>query len=253
MMLIKKNITTEAKQAINSILKEHGEKASFEYLRGPSQDEKERNDEGGKIKVGKSLISEQGYLCAYCMQRINSAEKIEHWISQKVLKDNPNETLNYNILLAVCSGVSERSGIVHHCDTKRGNIKGDDTLTLNPTNANLMQFIKYGRNGQMYFECNDLDLNKQINDDIIKRLALDIDTEKNDYASQYALRTNRKLEYEAVERVRKSYKARFKNDFPKKLEAYIKESWEEKDKDGKLRPYCRIVLYFKKQLMRPYF
>lgn len=254
MILIKKNITPDAKQSINLILKEHGEKANFQHLRGPSQDERENKDSGGKNKVGISLLLEQGYLCAYCMQRINNAEKIEHWKAQKTLKDRPNETLNYNILLAVCSGVLEiSSAIVHHCDTKRGNLKGDDTLTINPTNANIMRFVKYGKNGQIYFDSDDLELNNQIRYDLITRLALDIDSEKDDNVSQYILRTNRKLAYEVVEGIRKSYKARYKNDYSNKLEAYIKKNWEEKDENGKLKPYCGIVIYFKKQLIRPYY
>jgi uncharacterized protein (TIGR02646 family) len=255
MILINKSITTEAKQAINKVLKVHGKKAHFKLLGGRTLDEKIKEDVSNKVKIGRSLLLEQGYLCAYCMRRINNAEKIEHWTAQKDLKDIPNETLNYDILLAVCSGETEINGVImRHCDTKRAELKEDDAeLTLNPTKAHLMRFIKYAKNGQMYFESDNQEVNQKANDDIIRRLALDIDIKKDDYASEYALRQNRKRAYESVESLRVSYKARYKKDFSKKLEDYIQHNWIEKDIEGKLTPYCGIVIYFKKHLMRPYY
>jgi uncharacterized protein (TIGR02646 family) len=255
MILINKKITPEAKRAINDVLKGHGKKAHFTDLKGPTAEEKEKNVEGGKIKVGKSLVLEQGYLCAYCMRRIEKAEKIEHWTAQKDLKDKPNETLNYDILLAVCSGETNENDTktIQHCDTKRGNFKGDAELTINPTNAYLMRFIKYGKNGQMFFESNDNELNEKVKKDIIERLALDMDTSKEDNNSEYIIRQNRFNAYKSVDSIRNAYKIRHPKDFSKRLEDFIQQNWIEKDKAGKLKEYCGIVIYFKKQLTRPYY
>lgn len=255
MILINKKITPEAKRAINALLKEHGKKAHFSHLGGTTTDEKIKNEDGGKIKVGKSLIAEQGFLCAYCMRRINKAEKIEHWTAQKNLKNNPNKTLDYSILLAVCSGetVGNDTKIIQHCDTKRGNFKEDAELTINPTNAYLMQFIKYGKNGQIFFESTDSELDKRVNKDIIKRLGLDINTQKEDNVSEYIIRQNRLNVYKSVETLRNAYKVRYPKDFSKKLEDYIQQNWVEKNMEGKLKEYCGIITYFKKQLIRPHY
>jgi uncharacterized protein (TIGR02646 family) len=257
MILINKKITPEAKRAINAVLKGHGKKAHFTHLGGTTPDEKEKNDVSGKIKVGQSLVAEQGYLCAYCMRRIEKAEKIEHWTAQKDLKDKPNETLNYDILLAVCSGETDvQGGIkpIRHCDTKRSEFEGDNAeLTINPTKAYLMQFIKYGKNGQMFFESIDNELNSKVNDDIIDRLGLDINPNKEDNIGEYVIRQKRLSVYKTVESLRNAYKTRYPKDFSKKLEDYIQQNWEERDKEGKLKEYCGIVIYFKKQLTRPYF
>ena len=85
MILIKKKLEpyslTEYKQTIN---------ASFDNLPSEIKDD-----------IRKSLLKEQGYICAYCMKRIeeNSDIKIEHYEA----RNNENE-LAYKNLLAVCKG-----------------------------------------------------------------------------------------------------------------------------------------------------
>ena len=65
-----------------------------------------------------SLLKEQGYLCAYCMSKIDDQHtKIEHYEP----RNNKNE-LDYKNLLAVCGGNSGGNDEKHqHCDTKKGN------------------------------------------------------------------------------------------------------------------------------------
>ncbi|MFQ9964045.1 MAG: hypothetical protein ACLRWI_14635 [Roseburia inulinivorans] len=58
-----------------------------------------------KEKVMKSLLSEQGHLCAYCMSRIDEGDgkhraTIEHCIQQAVTDEK--ERLNYKNMVAVC-------------------------------------------------------------------------------------------------------------------------------------------------------
>lgn len=50
-----------------------------------------------KDDVREQLLKEQGYLCGYCMRRLqNCADtKIEHIVPQSFLKENEKETLNY--------------------------------------------------------------------------------------------------------------------------------------------------------------
>ena len=271
MILIKKNITPEARLAIDELLKANGKKAHFKQLGGKTESEKDtKYSLSNKEKIQASLLKEQGGICAYCMQRIFTAEKIEHWTAQKTLIQNPNETLNYDIMLAVCSGEIDTGGIknnkpifLHHCDTLRGEITGtsknedDDKLTINPTDETLIKYIKYSKLGQIYFQSGDDTLDKLVNDDIIRKLALDImPNDKEDGlphsdANRYFLRLNRRYAYKQAETLCKAYRIRFKTDFPRIIAKYIKETWEERDKDGNLNPYCGIVLYFKEKLCRP--
>ena len=103
-----------------------------------------------------SLLKEQGYLCAYCMSRIDEKNiKIEHYVPQ----NNENE-LDYKNLLAVCEGNSfGNEDKYQHCDTKKGN----KTLKIDPQNKYHISKISYKPDGTIYSnEFND-DLNKILN------------------------------------------------------------------------------------------
>ena len=73
-----------------------------------------------KDDLKKSLLEEQGYLCAYCMSRISLEKmKIEHFLPQSVY---PSESLEYSNLLAVCRGYEGECSQNQTCDTKKGSI-----------------------------------------------------------------------------------------------------------------------------------
>jgi len=66
-----------------------------------------------------SLLKEQGFLCGYCMCRIDDqplTTGIEHWHSQAKY---PEEALNYKNLHAVCSGNSGQPIAMLHCDKSK--------------------------------------------------------------------------------------------------------------------------------------
>ena len=53
-----------------------------------------------KDEIRKSLLKEQGYLCAYCMRRIDLKHtRIEHWTPEAELSEL--EKLDYSNMLAV--------------------------------------------------------------------------------------------------------------------------------------------------------
>ena len=71
-------------------------------------------------RLKKSLLSEQGHVCAYCMQRINLKKssgkpkiEVEHILSQK---DKSKKDLDYKNMLAVCNG---NLGGEEHCDKSK--------------------------------------------------------------------------------------------------------------------------------------
>ena len=119
-----------------------------------------------------SLLKEQGHLCAYCMRRIPETRKlplgvsgatIEHWFARNPdSKEDYGQGLDYNNMLAVCSGNrgcgDERSLT---CDAKRGN----KVLKVNPRNADTIYNISYTADGRIKSEDSviDEDLNKRLN------------------------------------------------------------------------------------------
>ena len=82
-----------------------------------------------KNAVRQQLLGEQGYLCAYCMQRLENdplKTKIEHWHCQENYR---NEQLDYRNMLVVCKGNEGKPPENQHCDTK----KGSKELHYNPS------------------------------------------------------------------------------------------------------------------------
>lgn len=81
-----------------------------------------------KQDIRVQLVAEQGYLCAYCMGRIEPDDrnmKVEHWHSRKKY---PGQQLNHANLLGCCSGNAGQPDAHAHCDTK----KRDADLLYNP-------------------------------------------------------------------------------------------------------------------------
>ncbi len=133
-----------------------------------------------KQRVRDLLAKEQGHLCAYCMRRIPDERisendvsladvYIEHWQARSLQNDDGcNKSLDYNNMLAVCSGnekVKERAG--RHkkrfltCDKKRE----DKQLKVNPLDAVTMATIFYSAEGIIKSSDSEIeeDLNIRLN------------------------------------------------------------------------------------------
>jgi uncharacterized protein (TIGR02646 family) len=176
MIFIEKIPDSEAKNALSKFIqkqKSAGANLHYKYF--------QQSD--GKGLVQNSLLKEQYYLCAYCMRRIHTAEKIEHWSSQEESKNSNNaiETLDYRNMLAVCEGTS---GSHNHCDQSRS-LK-NPTLTVNPTKKEIIQQVKYLKNGKIYSE------NSMINNDLNSPDVLNL--------NNISLMDERKKAYEAVKK-----------------------------------------------------
>ncbi len=73
-----------------------------------------------KDDIRKSLLNEQGYTCAYCMQRIHIDNmKVEHWECQV---RHPAKQLTYSNLLACCKGNEGFRQKEQTCDTRKGSL-----------------------------------------------------------------------------------------------------------------------------------
>lgn len=75
-----------------------------------------------KDPLRAALVRDQGFLCAYCQQRIQPSPDsmdVEHWLAQSKHKE---EDRTWSHMLGVCKGVMKVAGKpVQHCDRARGN------------------------------------------------------------------------------------------------------------------------------------
>lgn len=93
-----------------------------------------------KSNLKSSLLVEQHYACAYCMQKITADNmKVEHFLPQS---QYPNQVFDYQNLFAVCKGTEYGN---HTCDTS----KGSQLITVNPLNEQHIQTLCYGLNGSI--------------------------------------------------------------------------------------------------------
>ena len=186
-----------------------------------------------KNELRQSLLKEQGYICCFCMRRIedsNETTKIAHIFPQNPVSDEDkqkvkkeNLDLDYNNMLAACDGGKGQSPYLQHCDTKQGNA----ILKINPADSikNCEKLIEYKSSGEIYSNNSDIDY------DLREVLNLNLD----------AIKQARKEVYSVI---------------IKKLESkYPNRSWSKRSieneinnysqlKNGRYAPYCQYVIFF---------
>lgn len=177
-----------------------------------------------KADIKKSLLKEQGYLCAYCMKRISETDMtIEHYKTQSSISEK--EALNYNNMLGVCLG-NRGAGRKNYftCDAHREN----DSITINPLLRSSIDLIYYEDSGRIY--SNDPEINK------------DLDKTLNLNCEQVLLIANRRQALKSLKNYLFNLKS--KGTWKKEFLEKIKKQYEYPDKDGKLQPYSGIILYY---------
>ena len=186
-----------------------------------------------KDDVRNALLKEQGYLCGYCMRRLESCNqvKIEHIVPQSTLEGNEKAALNYRIMLGVCYGNLGHPKKEQTCDAHRGN----EDLTINPYNEALVNLIRYKSDGTIYSD------DERINKD------LDIVLNLNYNGPGVYLKDNRK---EALAACRSKLSAMQKSgNWSKSMLVNMLTEYEKTDVDGKLKPYSGIVVdYLKRRI-----
>ncbi len=194
-------------------------------------------DKDVKHQIKEHLLTEQGYICAYCMQRISQdwnkdldKEKmeIEHYIPQS--KDE-SLSLEYKNMLGVCNGNANSSKKLMHCDKKKG-----ATLLnkLNPLNQQQMAELAYLKDGTIYAEDEDLeeDLNSILN------------------LNQQNLKENRKRIIDLVkEELKRKHGSHYKGLWKAREVKTLLEEWSLKE-NGKYRAYCEVAIYYLKQTLK---
>ncbi|SDX09654.1 TIGR02646 family protein [Lachnospiraceae bacterium KHCPX20] len=125
--------------------------------------EKEYNELKNPLKetVRECLMKEQGHLCAYCMRRIPDGRvagtqipgiTLEHYIarnSKSVTVTGTGLGVDYNNLLAVCSGGRVPKGTYTDNEMTCDAIRGNKPLTVNPLDESTLATIYYKNNGEI--------------------------------------------------------------------------------------------------------
>jgi uncharacterized protein (TIGR02646 family) len=176
-----------------------------------------------KNAVRQQLLDEQGYLCAYCMQRLENdplKTKIEHWHCQEKYR---NEQLDYKNMLVVCKGNEGQPPENQHCDTK----KGSQELHYNPSEKThypvFEEHITYSGDGT------------------IKSTEPALETDLEVLNLNYSrLKTNRKEVLTALLKVLSKEPGK---RTPSEIQQLL-ANWQQKDKVGAYKEYCGIACYY---------
>ncbi len=166
----------------------------------------------------KQLLEEQGYICCYCMSRINcDNSKIEHFKPQTKYR---NLQIDYRNLFIACGGGTGKKGKYQFCDTK----KGEDELEVIDLLHHIENHIQYEKHSQnIAIKSSD----RRIQNDIDRVLNLNISL----------LQKNRKEQYDSFLKKLKT-KGYSLSNIQKTLNFY-------KMKHGdKYEPYCEMIVYF---------
>ncbi len=183
-----------------------------------------------KGKVMDSLMAEQGYLCAYCMSRIDKESKkhratIEHCIPQAVTDER--ERLNYKNMLAVCWGNRDApSNEDKSCDAKRGSLPREQQIMkkINVLDKRTLNQIQYLSDGTIFSE------DPEVMEDLTKRLNLNCEA-----------RGLKNCRLEALRAVQKKINKEYPNKTAPK--EYLRELFEHYSKPTeRKKPYCGIII-----------
>lgn len=175
-----------------------------------------------------ALRDEQGHICAFCMRRIpvdfrdpivRETSKIAHLLTRR---NRPDLQLEYNNMVLSCPG---NLNYERHCDYSQGS----DDITLPLFNPNLQASISYSS-----YDGSIKSSNRDWDNEIQTLLCL----------NNTMLKANRKDILHRIQQGLNKKKWRRAN-----LEE-IFQQWENPDKDGKMKPYCGIIIWYLRRKLR---
>ncbi len=169
--------------------------------------------DGGVLR--KQLLSEQGYICCYCMSRIEErTSKIEHFKAQSKFR---KLQIDYTNLFIACKGGEGMSS--HYCDTAKGNEPLDSISFL----SKMENSIKYCKNGTILSNESSKTHKSTLTDEINSILNL----------NTKILVNNRKQTYNNFKKRGKWSKS----DLQKAISHYKSKH------NGKYEPYAEMMVY----------
>jgi len=166
----------------------------------------------------KQLLQEQGYVCCYCLSRINcDNSKIEHFRPQT---KNRDVQIDYQNLFIACSGGEGSKAKGQFCDTK----KGEKDLKYIDLLSSIEHSVNYAKGANnISVTSKDKNIDKEMNDVLNLNVMV--------------LGQNRR---EVYDRVMKNLKSRgYTTANIQKTLKYFQTRHNEK-----FEPYCEMVVYF---------
>jgi len=177
---------------------------------------KEQCRENRADNLRKQLLQEQGYICCYCMSRIDcSNSKIEHFKPQTKYREFQ---IDYQNLFIACSGGEGFKSKEQFCDTKKGEKELNHIDLLSAIEYNYTKNSKH-----ISIISKDKNIDREINDILNLNVLL--------------LKKNRKQVYNRVMNNLKS-KGYTISNIQKVLSYYQTKH------NGKFEPYCEMIVYF---------
>lgn len=171
-------------------------------------------NESGNLR--KQLLEEQGYICCYCMSRIDCHNsKIEHFKPQTKFR---KYQIDYQNLFIACNGGEGKRRKEQFCDS----FKGEDKLN----NINLLSAIEYSIH---YSKQGEVSSNSSQIDDELKSI---LNLNNN------ILKKNRKESYQRL--ILNLTKNKWTNQIIKNNITKYKGL----DANGKYYEFCEMIVYF---------
>lgn len=214
------------------IVKKHPPKALLDYLKTPNA-----SWEGCPCKPEwkRSLLEEQGHICAYTMKRIREQDmKIEHFLPRESYDELE---LDYKNTLGVCNGNEGFPLEQQYADTRKGN---SELLHIDPRDPDCERKLKYRENGEI-----------RIDDPVLADELLDAPGRQPPHRSILNLNhqdlvDGRRSAFEGVKKVlgRKG-KAWRRRDIEDMIEKY-----NSRNSKGQFEEYCMFVLYRLRKRLR---
>jgi len=181
-----------------------------------------------KNDIRDSLLEEQGYLCAYCMRRIDKeSTRIEHWKPENLLSEQ--ERMDYSNMLAVCYKFSE--GLPKEqqtCDAR----KGKTPIFVDPKVDAHINSIGYKKGTGIIFS-----EKSEIDEDLNLRLNLNCDFQN--------LPANRKAALQRV--IRELEKRKRQGNWKLADINRVIDYYEKTDAKGHKPEYAGIILWYLKK------
>ena len=179
--------------------------ADYKYLSNPE-----------RKAVHISLLSEQGYICYYCCNKVDQSNShIEHLDPQS--KTDAELSVEYTNMLASCGRDTNKPEYrwPEYC----GNKKGDLAIGVSPLQANCEEFFNYSSIGEILPTANNKDAQRTI-----KVLGL----------NHFDLTEGRKQAFEALEGI------------TQEEAELLAQVCQQMNVQGRYQPFCNAVLYFLK-------
>lgn len=193
-----------------------------------------------KQPIREMLVKEQHGLCAYCMRRIETDEKmnIEHFLPIKGYKD---KVLDYGNMLGCCRGDDgnemDGSGTLC-CDAA----KKDRMITIDPRNQKMMEKIRYNRDGRIYVDPKDETLQHDIDHILMLNGKLNKDGSlKCDTSTHIVM--GRRTAYRKYEKYMEALDKKYRGN-KSKIQSSLKKRISELESREIYPEYAGVLLYF---------